>query len=359
MATKARAAASSRVEGKAERASGMAPWSLDQAQQDFFAQNGYLILSKFFDAALMTRMKRRIDKIWETRSQNQFLVIDAYIGADTQDKYRRCQFSEIEKEARDFPNKINDLHLEDPLVRDIVTDARLVAALRGLLGASPLVCSSLLLERGSEQGAHFDTFFMPPKTPNMMAASWVAIDPVGETNGPLFYYPKSHLIPPYHFSNGGINMIVSELPAANAHIDRVVSENGLTKTFFYPEVGDVLIWHAQLLHGGSQIRNSRETRASLVTHYFTEVDYPLAKDRIVVGEGRYMLNKPRNQQLPPRSSEVDAFLASLSVTAEQLGRVPAGFNPRSYLLKHADVFHAGVNPFQHYIDFGAREGREW
>jgi hypothetical protein len=36
---------------------------------------------------------------------------------------------------------------------------------------------------------------------------------------------------------------------------------------FLPKRGDVLIWHAALVHEGSPIRNDALTRKSLVTHY--------------------------------------------------------------------------------------------
>ena len=39
------------------------------------------------------------------------------------------------------------------------------------------------------------------------------------------------------------------------------------------EPGDVLIWHSQLLHGGSAITDAAKTRRSLVTHYFRQQDY--------------------------------------------------------------------------------------
>jgi hypothetical protein len=36
---------------------------------------------------------------------------------------------------------------------------------------------------------------------------------------------------------------------------------------FHPKQGDVLLWHADLVHGGSKREHRNLTRQSLVTHY--------------------------------------------------------------------------------------------
>ena len=51
------------------------------------------------------------------------------------------------------------------------------------------------------------------------------------------------------------------------------------RTFLAKE-GDVLIWHADLAHGGSRIRRRGTTRQSLVTHYTpAHDDPPYARER--------------------------------------------------------------------------------
>ncbi len=339
------------------RSATMARSPITNSQKQFFQDEGYLILKGFFKPARVKKVKSHVDELWSGRSQIEDLVIDAYIGSAGAN-YRRTLFKSVEDKARAYPYKLNDLHLVDPIVQDIVADGDLVAILGELLTAVPMVCNTLLFERGSEQGMHFDTFYMPSKTPNMMAASWVAIDPVVETNGPLFYYPKSHLIEPYKFSNGSIAAVGAEMPGAIAHMEHIVEKYKLKREVFFPKAGDVLIWHAQLLHGGSPIANPEQTRTSLVTHYWTELDYPDESDKIVLGEGRYMLRKS-HQQLPTEAMEIDAFLSGLAISAKEVGAVPAGFDPRGYLAKNPDVFQARANPYTHYLTFGHNEGRQW
>jgi ectoine hydroxylase-related dioxygenase (phytanoyl-CoA dioxygenase family) len=184
---------------------------------------------------------------------------------------------------------------------------------------------------------------MPSRTPNMMAASWIALDPVTSTNGPLYYYPGSHLIEPYRFSNGKISAVWTELKTgAAAHIERIIAEHRLERRELLAEPGDVLIWHAQLLHGGSPILNPAETRRSLVTHYWTDIDFPDEAQRLDLGDRRWVLK--RDHQFVADEDifvEVDAFLATLDVPDSQRTAVPAHFDARRYLAHNQDVLQRG------------------
>jgi phytanoyl-CoA hydroxylase len=327
---------------------------LTREQKQFFEDNGYLILEGFFDTSQIGRLKARFDGLWAERGPDCPLVVDCLrTGA-------RIFFRDADESIRTYPYKLNDIHFVDPVIQDFSLDSRLVAILTDLLGHPPVVCNTLMLERGSQQDAHFDTFFMPSITPNMMCATWIAIDPVTETNGPLFYYPKSHLIEPYRFSNGGLNVVGSEMPLAQAYMKRMIEEYGLEEVLFYPKAGDVLIWHAQLLHGGSPIKDMKETRNTLVTHYFTTLDHPNPSDRIEISEGRYLLKKPHLTVVDEsQAARIDAFVRGLTTPAEHLIDLPPGFDPRTYLQRNIEVFHAGVDPYTHYQLHGRQEGRVW
>ncbi len=44
----------------------------------------------------------------------------------------------------------------------------------------------------------------------------------------------------------------------------------LEPRFFLAKAGDVLFWHANLIHGGSPRKDLRLSRKALVCHYFAE-----------------------------------------------------------------------------------------
>ncbi|MFP7654524.1 hypothetical protein [Chryseobacterium proteolyticum] len=53
-------------------------------------------------------------------------------------------------------------------------------------------------------------------------------------------------------------------------LENKVQELGLKKEVFRAKKGDLLIWHANILHGGEPHLDKSRTRKSLVYHYFDE-----------------------------------------------------------------------------------------
>jgi ectoine hydroxylase-related dioxygenase (phytanoyl-CoA dioxygenase family) len=49
-----------------------------------------------------------------------------------------------------------------------------------------------------------------------------------------------------------------------------VEESGIEPHYFHAKKGDVLIWHANLVHGGSQREDMVLTRRALVCHFFVK-----------------------------------------------------------------------------------------
>ena len=72
------------------------------------------------------------------------------------------------------------------------------------------------------------------------------------------------------------------------HIAQLIKEQQLEPEYFYAEPGDMLIWHSQLFHGGSPIKDKSKTRKSLVTHYFTKEDFPDIDAPEITGQSCYM-----------------------------------------------------------------------
>jgi ectoine hydroxylase-related dioxygenase (phytanoyl-CoA dioxygenase family) len=230
-----------------------------------------------------------------------------------------------------------------------------------LLSSAPVVINSLLFEHGSQQAPHFDTFYMPSRTANLMTASWIAIDPVTETNGPLVYYPGSHLIPPFRFSDGSLcPPSPEEMREVEAHIQDVIKKSGVRQEIFLARPGDVLIWHAQLLHGGLPIFNKLEKRTSLVTHYWTTTDLTDVSNLAVLGPKQLLLKRPHHHVIDPANPPpVDEVLQALNTPKAHREGVPPEFDARSYLLKNPDVLAARADPYTHYIRHGRSEGRVW
>src|SRR5439155_11985193 len=110
-----------------------------------------------------------------------------------------------------------------------------------------------------QQADHFDTFYMPAPVSNRMVATWVALEDIEPSTGPLRYYPGSNRLEPFRFSHGALWAVLEEFQDAQRLIHDRVAGARLEATTFTPRKGDVFIWHSQLLHGGSPIEDLTRT----------------------------------------------------------------------------------------------------
>lgn len=258
---------------------------------NFWNENGYLVLKSFFDPQQVEKISSVVDQTWASRAKdpNNPLVADIFIGTERE---KRILLKDAPDDAKQLPYKLNDLFLESEEVRNLILNSELCEILQTLLGGEPMVCNSLSFERGSQQFLHFDTFYMPPLVPNKMLATWIAVENCSLDAGPLTYYPGSHKIEPYRFSHGRLHAVAEEMSLWQAYIQQELEKHNLKPQTFAAKSGDVFIWHAQLLHGGSEIKDMSLTRKSLVTHYFRINEHP--GDYISVGKGHYMRRGHQN-----------------------------------------------------------------
>jgi hypothetical protein len=144
-----------------------------------------------------------------------------------------------------------------------------LAFLEVLFERPPLAFQSLYFERGTEQPMHQDTVYVGVSSPMEMVGSWLALEDIRENSGELEYYVGSHRLPEYLWDGVGKRM-------PNGHPDHErylawihdqAATLGLRREKFRPRRGDVVLWHADLAHGGSAQPAPDATRRSIVTHY--------------------------------------------------------------------------------------------
>jgi ectoine hydroxylase-related dioxygenase (phytanoyl-CoA dioxygenase family) len=135
--------------------------------------------------------------------------------------------------------------------------------------------------KGSGQDPHVDSLYMTRRTPLHLIAIWVALEDSHPDSGPLDYIPGRHKLAPYRFSDGGFHGIDAEMPDWRAAMDQAAAQAGLERHVFLAKKGDVFIWHAHLLHGGSPIRDPARTHKSYVFHYVSESDARAAGARSI------------------------------------------------------------------------------
>jgi ectoine hydroxylase len=163
---------------------------------------------------------------------------------------------------------VNAFEHSEP-VRRAVTDPELMRLLSFMLGREATLFQTINFFVGSEQAAHSDSFHMTTEPMGYLVAIWLALEDVDTDSGPVYYYPGSHRLPYVMTEDiGEAGEGSDKEDRYSRRIGELVTEHGLKPVEFTPNAGDLLIWHANLLHGGRAINREGATRKSLVAHYF-------------------------------------------------------------------------------------------
>jgi phytanoyl-CoA hydroxylase len=296
--------------------------SLSQVQRDHWNDNGYLVVEGFFSETDVKVIEEALVRTWRLRPSN-VTVDDLATG-------ERLRASQVTDEARKHNFKVNDIYLVDPEVRAVISSERVVALTGELLEDQPVVCNTLNLERGSQQADHLDTLYMTPRSDRGLVATWMALEDTHADAGPLRYWPGSHRIEPFRFSNGSLHVADNEMSHWADYMASSVESHGLAQQTFIAERGDLFIWNALLLHGGSEICNPNLTRNSLVTHFWSKSDCDAGSilTRPTEGGAGFWMDRP-SQPIPGEEmNSVEAELAERSA-AETLIVAPRELAIRS------------------------------
>ena len=155
-------------------------------------------------------------------------------------------------------------------VRQLATNKTVLAALEQLFGRRALPFQTLNFPIGTGQLAHSDTLHFNSIPASFMVGVWVAMEDIDEDNGPLIYYPGSHKLEEYSMESFGLEAGYHNYANYEQEIQKVLAEFKLEPEYGIANKGDIIIWHANLLHGGAPQKDRARTRHSQVTHYFFE-----------------------------------------------------------------------------------------
>jgi hypothetical protein len=175
----------------------------------------------------------------------------------------------LSPELRDRVAKVSDLHYYFPDAQRIVFPAPVLRFLSQVYERPPVVFQSMSMRKGSEESLHLDTGPLTLTEPMGLTAAWIALEDVSVGSGEFQFVPGSHRVPEV-LNNGVSKGHHGDMTAYHHVLQSTLAEcesRGLATQHFYARKGDVLIWHADLLHGGAKIANPRLTRKSLVCHY--------------------------------------------------------------------------------------------
>ncbi|MEZ4808495.1 MAG: phytanoyl-CoA dioxygenase family protein [Flavobacteriales bacterium] len=161
------------------------------------------------------------------------------------------------------------------LLRRYVYDRRILDVMDFLLGKRMQVFQSINFLTGSEQAAHSDSIHMTTHPLGYMTAAWIALEEITPDNGPLVYHPGSHKLPYLlngQFDHGGNRFVIGDEAYARYEeaVDRSIADGQFEHKELLAQPGDVLLWHANLLHGGKRMTTPNASRKSMVIHCFAD-----------------------------------------------------------------------------------------
>ncbi len=222
-------------------------------------ERGYVILRGAVSPEIVERVDRDVQSAWDTVDGRVKIELNGVV-------------SSLTPELRGEHYKLVDLYVRSQAALDAAFAAPIRRFLELIFEDELLLFQSLSFERGSEQPIHQDTAYVVVAPPMAFAASWIALEDVQPGSGELAYHPGSHRFPEKVFKGGARNWNRKRdgLEARDQYEAALHTEaraQGIELEKFLPKKGDVLLWSADLAHGGTQVSDRNLSRRSLVSHY--------------------------------------------------------------------------------------------
>ncbi len=229
--------------------------SEERERVERFSKDGILVLEGFFEDPEIDAVVDRYDWLFDEGTEFDASEEDLHV-------------------LRGDPYRVQDAWRVCPPVHDLACHPRVVELLRTLYRREPIPFQTLNFLRGTEQSIHSDAFHFSSYPQGFLCGAWVALEDVTPETGPLRYARGSHRLPYReladlgHWSDHKLGMLglsyeaYEELIAAQVELGEFPIEELPCKK------GTLILWAANLLHGGAPIRDLQKTRHSQVTHYY-------------------------------------------------------------------------------------------
>lgn len=221
-----------------------------------FARDGLVVLEGFYSPAY-------IDEVWA--------AYEAAILAGTV-----VLQPEPAGPGDAHPGRSLNPHRAVPAIDAFLHDPKLKEVFDLLVGRDTVAFQTIAAHKGSEQAEHSDAIHMTTFPLGYMIAAWTAFEDMHADAGPLVYCPGSHRLPYALSREVGISAADFDRDGYETYrlryepyIQNLIREGLQTRTFMAKK-GDVLVWHHNLIHGGSPRRNLALSRKSIVSHHFTQ-----------------------------------------------------------------------------------------
>lgn len=173
--------------------------------------------------------------------------------------------------------RFTNLHTFLPRLTHLFCDNNILLEVQDFFfGSKSSLYTSLYYEKGSQQPFHRDTPVFSTRPEYYYFGNTVYLENTNDENGCLEVIPGSHLVGEldrealallFYENLDSILQLDNEIWIEYQRRVHIRAEgNGLVPCKVHCNAGDTLIWHPQLLHSGSPIRDLNLTRHSFVFH---------------------------------------------------------------------------------------------
>jgi hypothetical protein len=227
----------------------------DAALCRYWSANGYVILPNLIERGIL-------DEVWagyeKSIAGGKIKLLPEKAGDDDS-----------------YPGRFLNPHKKVGAFCQILKHPGLLRTIQLLMEREPRPLQTIASHKGSQQGLHSDSIHMTTYPLGYLTAAWIAFEDIHPDCGPLVYYPGSHKLP-YVFSR---EVGISEedfkregYAPYHARYEPRIREMvaKMHPSYFHAKKGDVLIWHANLVHGGSARKNLALSRKSVVCHFYVK-----------------------------------------------------------------------------------------
>jgi hypothetical protein len=184
---------------------------------------------------------------------------------------------EIFYDGDTVPGRSLNPHFRVKEIRELMELPEITNNVELLLGADATPFQSISGHKASQQAEHSDSIHMTTYPQGYLVAMWIACEDIAPDSGPFVYYPGTHRLPYVYSRDVGIPLEENHQPnyrefdaRYTPRIKSDIEASGIEPVYFTAKRGDVLFWHANLLHGGSPLQTLTKTRKALVFHFFAQ-----------------------------------------------------------------------------------------
>ncbi len=213
-----------------------------------FVEEGYLVVPAAIEEPLLARIDRELDDAVAAKVQGY--------------EYGSSQ-------------RIRNLHQRYAGIQSLWRHPAVMRHLELIFGVPARPCQTLTYVFGSQQEAHQDTVHLTPFPAGYMCGVWVALEDVRPDSGELVVFPGTHRLPRIYMADARCAKVTSDDweefgEKVVGRYREMLARGGFGKVTYRPKRGTVLIWHENLLHGGSVRLDTTLSRRSIVSHYFAD-----------------------------------------------------------------------------------------